>query len=87
MANKQMTLSCSEYFERYFFWFSFTLNITLVKTGYHPGGGKTICPSPTAVRRWQKSRRIYVRPRTGPLSAQLWSLAMAKLQVDSVPIA
>ena len=31
-------------------------------------GGDTICP-----RRWQfDSRRIYVRPRTGPQSAHLW---------------
>jgi len=33
-----------------------------------------------AVRRWQKSRRIYVRPRTGPQSAHLWWPAVAKLQ-------
>ena len=34
----------------------------------------------------QKSRRIYVRPRTGPQSAHLWWLAVAKLQAASVPI-
>jgi len=30
-----------------------------------------------AVRLWQKSRRIYVRPRTGPQSAHLWWLVVA----------
>ena len=30
----------------------------------------------TAVRRWYKSRRIYVRPRTGPQSAHLWCPAV-----------
>jgi len=39
-----------------------------------------------AVRRWQKSRRIYVRPRTGPRSAHLWWPAVVKLQAASVPI-
>jgi len=48
---------------------------------------RVICPPPTAVRRWQKSRRIYVRPRTGPQSAHLWWPAVAKLQAASVPIA
>jgi len=42
---------------------------------------------PTAVRRWQKSRPIYVRPRTRPQSAHLWRPAVAKLQAASVPIA
>ena len=39
---------------------------------------------------WQfdpKSRRIYVRPRTGPQSAHLCWPAVAKLQAASVPIA
>ena len=41
-----------------------------------------------APRRWQfDSRRIYVRPRTGPQSAHLWWQAVAKLQAASVPIA
>jgi len=41
-------------------------------TKYRPGGGKTICPPPPmAVGRWHKSRRICVRPRTGPQSAHL----------------
>ena len=44
-------------------------------------------PPPTAVRRWQKSRRIYVRPQTGPQSAHLWWPAVAKLQATSVPVA
>ena len=35
----------------------------------------------------QKSRRIYVRPRTGPQSAHLWWPAVAKLQAASMPIA
>ena len=53
------------------------------ETRYRPGGGETICP-----RRWQfDSRRIYVRPRTGPQSAHLWWPAVAKLQAASVPIA
>ena len=58
-------------------------------------------PLPMAVRRWhivfaasqticispwiQKSRRIYVRPRTGPQSAHLCWPAVAKLQAASVP--
>jgi len=42
---------------------------------------------PMAVRQWQKSRRIYVRPRPGPQSAHLWWPAVAKLQAASVPIA
>jgi len=40
--------------------------------------GETICPPPMAVRR-QKSRRIDVRPRTGPQSARLWWPVAAKL--------
>ena len=44
------------------------LNEVTVITSYRPWGGETICP-----RRWQfDSRRIYVRPRTGPQSAHLW---------------
>jgi len=35
----------------------------------------------------QKSRRIYVRPRSGPQSEHLWWPAVAKLQAASVPIA
>jgi len=35
----------------------------------------------------QKSRRIYVRPRTGPQSAHFWWPVMTKLQAASVPIA
>jgi len=38
-------------------------------------------------RRQFDSRRIYVRPRTGPQSAHLWWRAVAKLQAASVPIA
>jgi len=44
-------------------------------------------PPPVAVRRWQKSRRIYVRLRTGPQSTHLWWPAVAKLQAASAPIA
>ena len=40
---------------------------------------------PMAVRRWQKPRRIYVRSRTGPQSAQLWWPTVAKLHAASVP--
>ena len=62
------------------------LVVILVKQGIHRGG-ETICSSPpTAVRRWQKSLRIYVRPRTGPQSAHLWWPAVAKLQAASVLI-
>ena len=57
------------------------------KTRYRPVGGEKICPPSMAVRRWQKPRRIYVRPRTGPQSAHLWWPAVAKLQAASVPIA
>ena len=35
----------------------------------------------------EKPRRIYVRPRTGPESAQLWCPAVATLQAASEPIA
>ena len=50
-----------------------------------PGGCETICPPPPmAVRRWQKSRRIYVRPRTDPQSAHQWWPSVAKLQVSNV---
>ena len=65
-----------------------------------PRGRRDDMPPPMAVRRWhivsppirppwiQKSRRIYVRPRTGPQSAHLWWWpAVAKLQASSVPIA
>jgi len=55
------------------------------KRGIAPGGGETICPPPMAVRRWQKSRRIYVRPRTGPQSAHFWWPAVAKLQAKLPP--
>ena len=34
----------------------------------------------------KKSRRIYVRPRTGPQSAHLWWPAVAKLQAANVPV-
>jgi len=57
------------------------------KTKCRPVGCEKICPPSMAVRRWQKSRRIYVRPRTGPQSAHLWWQAVAKLQAASVPIA
>jgi len=58
------------------------------ETRYRPGGGgETICLPPMAVLRWQKSRRIYVRPRTGLQSAHLWRPAVAKLQAAGVPIA
>ena len=52
-----------------------------------PRGRRDNMPPPMAVRRWQKSRRIYVRPRTGPQSAHLWWPAVAKLQATGVPIA
>jgi len=42
---------------------------------------------PMAVRRWQKSPRIYVRPRTGPQYAHLWWPAVAEMQAASAPIA
>ena len=35
----------------------------------------------------QKSRRIYVRTRTGPQSAHLGYAAVAKLQAASMPMA
>jgi len=52
-----------------------------------PRGRREAMPPPMAVRRWQKLRRIYVRPRTVPQSAHLWWPAVAKLQAASVPIA
>ena len=58
------------------------------KQGIAPGSARRYSPPPPmAVRRWQKPRRIYVRPRTGPQSAHLWWTAVAKLQAASVPIA
>ena len=56
---------------------------TTILNKLSPGGGEKICP-----RRLQfESRRIYVRPRTGPQSAHLWWPAVAELQAASVPIA
>ena len=52
-----------------------------------PGAARRYAPPQMAVRRWQKSRRIYVRPRTCPQSAHLWWPAVADLQAASVPIA
>jgi len=50
---------------------------------YRFAANQAVCVSP-----WiQKSRRIYVRPQTGPQSAHLWWPAVAKLQATSVPIA
>jgi len=61
---------------------------------HRPGGGETICPRRRqfdgGMYRFaanQKSRRIYVRPRTGPQSARFWWPAVAKLQAASVHIA
>ena len=50
-------------------------------------GRRDDMPPPMAVRRRQKSRRIYARPRTGPQCAHLWWPVVAKLQAASVPIA
>jgi len=44
-------------------------------------------PPPMAVRRWQKSAQLYVRPRTGPQYAHLWWPAVAEMQAASAPIA
>ena len=58
----------------------------LVRT-YRPGGRRDDMP-PADGSSIQKSRRIYVRPRTGPQSAaHLRWPAVAKLQAASVPIA
>ena len=74
----------------------------IVIARYRPpggGAGRDDMPPPMAVRRWrivstplrpsciQKSRRIYIRSRTGLQSAHLWWPAVAKLQAASVPIA
>ena len=53
-------------------------------TRYRPWSGETICPADGSSIK--KSRRIYVRPRTGPQSAHLWWPAVAKLQPASVPM-
>jgi len=59
-----------------------------VQQGIAPGAARRYAPPPPmAVRRWQKSRRIYVRPRTVPQSAHFCWPAMAELQAASVPIA
>jgi len=47
---------------------------------YRFAANQAICVSPCI----QKSRRIYVRPRTGPQSAHLWWPAVAKLQAATV---
>ena len=47
-------------------------------------GGETIRPAPTAFRLWQKSRRIYVRPRTGPQSAHLFAFQQCVGQARKV---
>ena len=57
----------------------------LVTTRYRPGAARWYAPADSSLI--QKSRRIYVRPRTGPQSAHLWWPAVAKLQAASVPIA
>jgi len=44
-------------------------------------------PPPADGSSIQKSRRIYVRLRTGQQSAHLWWPVVAKLQAASVPIA
>jgi len=58
--------------------------VLAVQTSCRPASGETICSPRMAI---QKSRRIYVRPRTGPQSAHLWWPTVAKLQAASVPIA
>ena len=53
------------------FWLRDSLHLRANKLSPR-GDAETICPRPpTAVRRRQESRRIYVRPRTGPQSAHL----------------
>jgi len=51
-----------------------------------PRGRRDDMPPPADGSSIQKSRRIYVRLRTGPQSAHLWWPALAKLQAASVPI-
>jgi len=58
--------------------------VTRNKTKYRPGGTRRYAPADGSSI--QKSRRIYVRPLTGPQSAHLWWPAVAKLQAASVPI-
>ena len=50
---------------------------------YRFAANQAICVSPLT----QKSRRIYVRPRTGPQFVHLWWPVVAKPQAASVPIA
>jgi len=68
-----------EYYVKTRFWKS--------KQGIAPGGAARRYASHADGSSIQKSRRIYVRPWTGPQSAHLWRLAVAKLQAVSVPIA
>ena len=49
---------------------------------YRFAANQAICVSSSV----QRSRRIYVRPRTGPQPAHLWWPAVAKLQVPKQPI-
>ena len=53
--------------------------------GHATGAARRYAP-PADGSSIQKSRRIYVRLRTGPQSAHLWWPALAKLQAASVPI-
>jgi len=59
------------------------------ETRYRPrGGGAARRYAPPADGSLiQKSRRIYIRPRTGLQSTHLWWPAVAELQAASVPIA
>jgi len=52
-----------------------------------PADGSHIASLPIRPSQIQKSRRIYIRPWTGPQSAHLWWPAMTKLQAASVPVA
>jgi len=73
-------------------------SIFLAKQGIAPGAARRYAPAdgsstvayrfPAIRPSWiQKSRRIYVHPRTGPQSTHLWWPAVAKLQAASVPMA
>jgi len=58
---------------------------TYSKQGITPGRRNDM-PPPMALLRWQKSRRIYVRPRTCPQSAHFWWPAVTELQAASLKL-
>ena len=68
-------------------WLATAGSVVSKQQGIAPGAARRYAPADGSSAVAKKSRRIYVRPRTGPQSAHLWWPAVAKLQAASVPIA